>query len=183
MIEVTVHDVLAKFAEGETLSGVDETRPVVEQAEEWLARLNAGRHRVVLLAEKDGPRLLPIWVGPSEGEAIAIQLQGRSPLRPLAFNLMKELLAAGNMQLRRVAISRLHEKVFYGFVSLRTNGMAAHDIDCRPSDAVNLALRMEAPIFVAPEVMAQEGVKAEKGGGHDYLPRETGERWLSVLES
>lgn len=182
MIEVTVYDVLAKFAEKETLPEGEKSGSLVERAEEWLVRLKTGGHRVILLAEKEGQRLLPIWIGPVEGEAIVIQLQGRSPLRPLAFDLMKELLAAGSMQLQRVAISRLHEKVFYGVVSVATNGATARDIDCRPSDAINLALRMEAPIFVAPEIMAQEGVVAEEGG-YDYLPCEVGERWVSLLQS
>jgi RNA polymerase sigma factor (sigma-70 family) len=182
MIEVTVYDVLAKLAKEDTLPQADETASLTERAEEWLVRLNAGSHRVVLLAEKEGSRQLPIWVGPIEGEGMVMQLQGHSPMRPLTFDLVKELLEVGNMELQSVAISRLHEKVFYGALTVKTDAATTRELDCRPSDAINLALRMKAPIFVGPEIMAQEGITAEEGDGYDYLPCESDEQWVSLLQ-
>lgn len=182
MIEVTVADVLAKIAEDETLPAVDDSRPATEQAEAWLVRFSRGSHRAVLLAEKEGERVLPIWIGPVEGEAIAIQLQGRSPARPLTFDLLKDVLAAGDLQLRHAAISRLDECVYYASLVVQRNGAPVQEIDCRPSDAINLALRMEAPIFVAAEVMGQEGVVVAERGGYGFLEREVGERWVSVVD-
>jgi RNA polymerase sigma factor (sigma-70 family) len=182
LIEVTVYDVLAKLAAEETLSQVETAGAATEQAEAWLVRLTAGNHRVILLREKEGARLLPIWVGPAEGEAVAIQLQGRSPVRPLTFDLVKELLAAGNITLQHVAVTRLHEQVFYGTLAVNAGGGEVREIDCRPSDAINLALRMEVPIFVAPDVMTQESVIAEAGGSYDYLPCELGEQWVPLVQ-
>jgi bifunctional DNase/RNase len=181
MIEVTVDDVLAKLAAGETLPQVDASGAATEKAEAWLVRLTAGNHRVILLREKEGRRLLPIWVSPADGEAIAIQLQGRLPIRPLTFDLVKELLAVGNLQLQRAGITRLHDQVFYGTLAVKAAGGEVLEIDCRPSDAINLALRMEVPIYVSPDVMAQEGVAVEEGGSYDYLPCESGEQWVSLV--
>jgi uncharacterized protein len=86
------------------------------------------------------------------------------------------------MELQSVAISRLHEKVFYGALTVKTDAATTREIDCRPSDAINLALRMKAPIFVGPEIMAQEGITAEEGDGYDYLPCESDEQWVSLLQ-
>jgi bifunctional DNase/RNase len=180
MIEVTVYDVLGKVAAGQTLPQVDARGTAAQQAEEWLVRLSAGNHRVILLEEKGSNRMLPIWVSPADGEAAAIQLQGRSPIRPLTFDLVKELLAAGDVRLESVAVNRLHEHVFYGTLTIQTKGSEGRKIDCRPSDAINLALRMEVPIYVAADVLAQEGVRAEERERYDYLPCESEERWVSL---
>lgn len=183
MIEVTVHDVLAKLAEGESMPQIDRTKTAIEQAEQWLLRLKPDGHRVILLSEKEGARLLPIWVGPVEAESIVIQLQGFSPARPMTFDLMKEILTVGHMQLQEVAVSRLHEKVFYGTLKVKTNGDGREtEIDCRPSDAINLALRVQAPVSVASEIMDQEGVTSEDGD-YSYLEREEGVRWVSLLRT
>lgn len=183
MIEVTVHDVLARLPEDETWPEIDEEKPTLEQAEQWVARLGMSGHRVVLLKERGGERLLPIWVGPFEAEAVIVHLQGPEPMRPLTFDLMKTLLDTGDRELARVAVSRLHEKVYYGTLTVQNGDGANHEIDCRPSDAINLAVRMAAPIFVAPEVMAQQGVRPEGEGGKkfSYLPAEEGQTWRSLL--
>lgn len=178
MIEVTVQDVLAKQAIEETVAQVDLSTP----PDEWLKRLNL--HRVVLLAEQDGERLLPIWVGPAEGEALSIHIRGQSPIsRPLTFDLMKELFAVGDMELQGVALSRLHEHVYYGMLIVETNDDGRQEIDCRPSDAINLAARMQAPIYVAPEVMEQFGKVADDSGDYSFLQVEPGEQWVSIIQS
>jgi bifunctional DNase/RNase len=111
---------------------------------------------------------------------VAIQLQGRSPVRPLTFDLVKELLAAGNISLQYVAITRLHEQVFYGTLAIRAGGGEIREIDCRPSDAINLALRLSVPSYVARDVMEQEGVEAGESNSYDYLPCEPEEQWVSL---
>ncbi|MFW6183680.1 MAG: bifunctional nuclease domain-containing protein [Chloroflexota bacterium] len=183
MIEVTVQDVVAKVVEDATFAQAELARPMPggPEAHKWLSQLNL--HRVILLAEKEGPRLLPIWAGPAEGEALTIHLKGRSLARPITFDLMKDLLAVGNMQLESVAINRIHENVFYGTLIITVNGKGAQEVDCRPSDALNLAVRADAPILVAPEVMDQIGVTPGEGAGYDFLPQSDGERWVSLLES
>ena len=183
MIEVYVYDVLARLPEEEAWPEVDEDeKPSVEQAEQWLVRLGMSGHRVVLLKEREGEQLLPIWVGPFEAEAIIIHLLGPSPMRPLAFDLMKTLISTGGMELKQAAVSRLHERVYYGTLTVRTADGADHEVDCRPSDAVNLAVRMEAPLFVAPSVMEKQGIRAnDVDDSFGYLPAEEGQTWRSLL--
>jgi hypothetical protein len=112
---------------------------------------------VVLLRERSGERILPIWIGPHEGDMLALQLAGKSAPRPLTYELIARLLEMAKAAVERVAISRLHEEVFYATLFVRVNGQA-HEVDARPSDALNLALRLNAPIFVAAEVMEVAGV-------------------------
>lgn len=106
------------------------------------------RLRIVLLKEKEGERVLPIWVGAAEGDALAWHLGGEAPLRPLSADLTARLLEAVNAHVERVTIGSLREKTFYATVSL-----AGREVDARPSDALNLAVRVGAPIFVDEEVM------------------------------
>jgi RNA polymerase sigma factor (sigma-70 family) len=116
------------------------------------------RLRVVLLREKGGNgRRLPIWVGAPEGDALALQLGGDSLPRPLTADLMARLLEAAGARIEHVTISSLREETFYAVVTI-TSGNAAQEIDARPSDALNLAARVGAPIFVDDEVMAQAGI-------------------------
>lgn len=108
---------------------------------------------VVLLREMDGRRLLPIWIGAPEGAGLAYRVHGDSPPRPLTSDLMADLVRAAGAQVERVAITALREQVFYATISV-----AGDELDARPSDALNLAMRVGAPILVAEEVLAGEGV-------------------------
>jgi RNA polymerase sigma factor (sigma-70 family) len=117
--------------------------------------------RVVLLQERNGERLLPIWIGPHEADMISLQLAGGTAPRPMTYELTARLLEALHATIERVAVSRLHEDVFYATLWVRT-GDAVQEVDARPSDAFNLALRVNAPIFVAPEVMDACGVQPDK---------------------
>ena len=118
-------------------------------------------HRVVLLKEKNGERILPIWIGPHEADMIALQLVEKSTPRPMAYELTARLLEAAHATIERVAVSQLKDDVFYATLWMRAGG-ATHEIDARPSDALNLALRLNVPIFVAPEVMDQCAVLPDK---------------------
>jgi len=114
--------------------------------------------RVVLLREKGGGgRLLAIWVGAAEGDALALQLGGDSMPRPLTADLMARLLEAAGARIGSVTINSLRDETFYAVVGIVT-GAEAQEIDSRPSDALNLAARVGAPIFVDEEVMAQAGI-------------------------
>ena len=114
-------------------------------------------HRVVLLKEIDGERILPIWIGPYEAELIGVQLQKVEFERPLSHDLIKSLLDVSQTSVKSAAVSRLHEQIYFGELKIQTNGQE-QVIDCRPSDALVLATRLNAPIFVAPEVLEAEGV-------------------------
>jgi uncharacterized protein len=145
MPEVTLEDVIV--------------RALPEEAEE--PRLANERVRVVLLREKGGEgRRLCIWVGPPEGDALALQLGGDSMPRPLTADLMARLLEAAGARIERVTISSLREETFYANVRV-VGADGAQEIDARPSDALNLAARVDAPIFVDDEVMASAGIAGD----------------------
>jgi len=113
---------------------------------------------VVILKDDVYHRWLPIIVGSNEAQAIALQLEKINPPRPLTHDLMKSLLESINAQVSRIVVSDLRENTYYALIALKSNG---HDreIDARPSDAIALALRIKAPIFVAEKVMRRAAVK------------------------
>lgn len=119
-------------------------------------------HAVVLLQEADGERLLPIWIGPREADWIVLQLQQGEWKRPLSFDLMKALLDVGGMQVKRILVSKLHEDIFYGTLEVRKQNGEVAEIDCRPSDAIALALRVQAPILVATEILDSTATTLDK---------------------
>jgi RNA polymerase sigma factor (sigma-70 family) len=116
-----------------------------------------GKNRIVLLHEREGDRTLPIWVGAPEGDALALQLGGAETPRPMTVDLAVRMLELSAARIERVAISSLRDHTFYGVVTLRV-GDEVHEVDARPSDALNLALRVGAQVVVDPEVMEQAGV-------------------------
>jgi bifunctional DNase/RNase len=101
---------------------------------------------VVVLQEEEGERTLPIWIGAPEANAIALELQGVKPERPLTHDLMKLLVAGLGGELRRVVISSLRENTYLAEL-LIYRGAEVFEVDARPSDSIALALRMRAPIF------------------------------------
>ena len=135
MVEVNVHDVVARTA---TRNGGE---PEV-----------VGERRIALLKETSGERILPIWIGPPEGDALALQLGGEAMPRPLTADLMAKLLEAAAARVERVAINSLRENTFYATIVL-TTARGEQEVDARPSDALNLAVRVGARIFVDNAVM------------------------------
>jgi RNA polymerase sigma factor (sigma-70 family) len=145
MPEVTLEDVIVRAVPSE-----DEELKIAND-----------RLRVVLLREKDGDgRLLPIWVGAPEGDALALQLGGESMPRPLTADLMARLLEAAGASVERVTINSLRDETFYAVVRIVARG-EAQEIDSRPSDALNLAARVGAQVFVDDEVMANAGIAGD----------------------
>ncbi|MCP4425617.1 MAG: sigma-70 family RNA polymerase sigma factor [Chloroflexi bacterium] len=122
-------------------------------------------HRIVLLKEAEADRILPIWIGPSEADAIVLKLRERPLKRPITHDLLTTLLDLGQIQIEQATISRLHEGIFYGTLVARLgqNGETT-EVDCRPSDALSLAVRLDTPIYVAPEVMDEAGKGLDEDG-------------------
>jgi RNA polymerase sigma factor (sigma-70 family) len=114
-------------------------------------------HTVILL-DKEGQRILPIWVGPFEGHSIAIQLLGNPMPRPMSYDFMANLLKASGARIDVIQISGLQEATYYATAIVRV-GETEHPIDARPSDAIALALRLGSQIYVAEEVLARAGQK------------------------
>lgn len=108
---------------------------------------SGSRMHVMVLAEREGTRRLPIWVGPAEATALAISMESAETPRPLTYQMTARLLEASGSVVTEVRITRLAEKVFYAVVVV--DGPAGrHEIDARPSDAVNLAIVTSAPVRV-----------------------------------
>jgi hypothetical protein len=111
---------------------------------------------VVILQEIQGARVLPIWIGPTEAGAIAMELAGKKFQRPLTHDLMKTIVVeALKVRVVRVVITELRENTFYAKIFLaRDKEIIA--IDARPSDSIALAIRAHSPIFVVPELLSND---------------------------
>lgn len=106
---------------------------------------------VVILQDADKKKAIPIWVGPFEAQAIALELQGTPPPRPLTHDLMKTILEQVGVTFEKVVVSELKGNTYYAHIHLTSAGKPL-DVDSRPSDAIALALRFHRPIFVAKEL-------------------------------
>ncbi|MHB1417352.1 MAG: bifunctional nuclease family protein [Chloroflexota bacterium] len=143
--------------------------------------------RVVILKEKEANRYLPIWIGSGEADAIAVRLQNIAVARPLTHDLLKSILDQLGVRILRVLVSDLSDDVFYARILLEVDGRQ-EEIDSRPSDAIALAVRAEAPIYVAESVLDKAGVipdaeKAEDEHAAEGLsePREEEIKKLSAF--
>jgi bifunctional DNase/RNase len=114
---------------------------------------------VVVLKERAGERILPIWVGRFEASALALQLRAVATPRPMTHDLTARLLEVVEARVEKVTVTRLHENTFYATIGVRV-GDRSHEVDARPSDALTLALRTNAPIFVVPELFAHARVSS-----------------------
>jgi bifunctional DNase/RNase len=113
---------------------------------------------VMLLKELDGSRVLPIFIGPTEGTAILYALENVKPPRPLTIDLLKRFLDTFLIKVSRIIISELKNETFYAEIIVDYHGRF-FSLDARPSDSVGLALRTGAPIFVAEEVMNSSAIE------------------------
>ncbi|HEX2049977.1 MAG TPA: bifunctional nuclease family protein [Actinomycetota bacterium] len=113
---------------------------------------------IVLLKESDGDRYLPIWIGAVEATAIAFALQGIQTPRPMTHDLLRDILSETDVRVERIVISELVDQTFYAVIRMHTNG-ETKEVSSRPSDAIALAVRINAPIFGAEEVLEQAGIE------------------------
>lgn len=113
---------------------------------------------IVLLKETDGPRYLPIWIGAVEATAIAFALQGIQTPRPMTHDLMRDILRESQITVERILISELVDQTFFAVIHMSMDGRTA-EVSSRPSDAIALAVRINAPIFAAEEVLEQAGIE------------------------
>ncbi len=119
------------------------------------------QHRVVVLKETDSDRYLPIWIGPFEADAITIQLQGVQVPRPLTHDLLKSFIRELGIKVSHVLVSELRNDTFYARIVIDVDGDSM-EIDSRPSDAIALAVRVGAPIFVSEQVMGLASITPEE---------------------
>jgi RNA polymerase sigma factor (sigma-70 family) len=134
MVELTVEDVMVKIDP--------------EDSEKLVSEM-----RIVVLRERNGERRLPIWIGEGEGDALAVSLHEGETVRPLTYDLVTEMIRTLGARVDRAAITRLEEKTFYATLTV-----GGQELDARPSDAINIAVRTGAPIMAATDVLESAGV-------------------------
>ncbi|HEX8994937.1 MAG TPA: bifunctional nuclease family protein [Ktedonobacterales bacterium] len=119
--------------------------------------------RVVILKDREGDRYLFIWIANPEAYSIAMELQGSTPPRPLTHDLLKTIILELGAKVERVVINDLVDDIFYARILMDVDGRHV-EIDSRSSDAIALAVRLKAPIFVADKVMDAASVTLNSGG-------------------
>ncbi len=119
-----------------------------------------GKQPIILLKAVDGNEFLPIWIGHPEAAAILMKLQGADTPRPMTHDLMASVFDDLEVEVSQIAVTELRDNTFYATITFRA-GEREFEIDSRPSDAIALAVRTEAPIFVADDVIAESAIEFE----------------------
>jgi len=133
---------------------------------------------IVILRNADNQRVLPIWVGPVEANAIALQIENVTPPRPMTHDLLKNLLTEFDARVQRVVITALRGNTFYAYLDIDRQGTRIL-VDARPSDALAVALRSRAPVFVEDSVLNQA---SSVEVSNEEADRERLQRWLESLD-
>jgi bifunctional DNase/RNase len=133
---------------------------------------------IIILRDKEGQRVLPIWVGVFEANAIALQIENVATPRPMTHDLLKNVITDLRGRIERIVVSDLKENTFFALIYLNVNGEVIA-VDARPSDAIALALRASAPIFVEEKVIdhARTSDIAPDKGETERL-----QKWLESLD-
>ena len=133
---------------------------------------------IIILRDKDGQRVLPIWVGVFEANAIALQMENVTTPRPMTHDLLKNVIQDLRASIDKIVVSDLKENTFYALIHLQVNGEPLA-VDARPSDAIALALRARAPIYVEDRVI-------DNAKTVDFAPdkgdAERLQKWLESLD-
>jgi len=120
-----------------------------------------GKQPIVLLKTMEGNKFLPIWIGHPEAAAILIKLQGTKLPRPMTHDLLTNVIGRFEAELARITVTELKDSTFYAKLTLLKDG-AEIDIDSRPSDALALAVRTEAPIYASTELIVENAIEFER---------------------
>lgn len=123
----------------------------------------------LILYEVEGKRKLPIIIGGFEAQAIALKLENIKPPRPFTHDLFKAVADTFQLNVTEIVIDELHNETFYAKVVCEMDG-ESHEIDARPSDAIAIAVRFSAPIFVSEEIMDEAGIREEDEKAEGTLP-------------
>ena len=133
---------------------------------------------IIVLKDVNSDSVLPIWVGVFEANAIALEIEKVAPPRPMTHDLLKNAITGLGATVERIVVTELRNDTFYAAIWATRNGGEPIVIDARPSDAIALAMRMDAPIYVEDEVLQSSRIATGSTG------RITGEdlrRWLEGL--
>lgn len=133
------------------------------EVEVAMVRFDQEKIPIVILREKEGrsKRFLPIWIGIFEAVAIIMEMEKQPVERPMTHDLMKSIIDNLGASVISILVSELKNDTFYAEISLRLNDGKVVKVDSRPSDAMALALRANAPIYVSEDVMARSGINPD----------------------
>ena len=138
--------------------------------------------RVVILKEKEVNRYLPIWIGPAEADAIEVKLQNIELARPLTHDLLQSVIATLGAAVNFIVVSELRDDTFYAKLSLSLDGKEI-EVDSRPSDALALAVRVGAPIYIEESVLDKAGIVLEEDTGKPVPEGRVDEKEMSGLSA
>lgn len=138
----------------------------------------ASRSPMILLKDSSERRALPIFIGQDQADAIIKALEGHRPSRPLTHDLIANILNDCNIKLERVIIHALTDDIFYAVLCIDLKGIKK-EIDCRPSDAVAIAIRTDSPIWVLEEVIADASIPVDRDA--DNAEREAFREFVAEL--
>jgi bifunctional DNase/RNase len=133
---------------------------------------------IIILRDQEGQRILPIWVGVFEANAIALQIENVQTPRPMTHDLLKNIIDDLSAQVERIVVTELKENTFYALIHLRTNGHSI-EVDARPSDAIALALRTRSPIFVEEAVI--QSARSVENSRESSMDVTRLQKWLEGL--
>lgn len=136
---------------------------------------------VVILREKEGTRVVPIWIGPAEASAIAMELQGYKPPRPMTHDLLRQVLTGFGAELQRVVVTAVKENTYFAELHL-CRGEELVQVDARPSDGIALAVRTHSPIFTSDELLAKVAEGPSAPAPEQRLDAEQLKRYLEALD-
>lgn len=134
---------------------------------------------VVILQEKGGERLLPIWIGQPEAESIVMEMKGISPPRPLTHDLCKRLISGMGGDLKRVQITQVKDNTYFAELHI-LRGEDVFHIDARPSDSIAIALRLSAPIFAQESLLTS--IALEEAGTGESEEQDVTEEFKAIAE-
>ena len=123
-----------------------------------------GKQPIVLLKTAEGNRFLPIWIGHAEAAAILMRIQGAATPRPMTHDLLSDIIGKLDAEVVAVTVTELRDNTFYASITVQMNGSEI-EVDSRPSDAIALAVRSDAPIFAADEVIEESAIEFEGDEG------------------
>jgi bifunctional DNase/RNase len=134
---------------------------------------------IIILRDQEGQRLLPIWVGVFEANAIALQIENVQTPRPMTHDLLKSMIDHLEAHVERIVVCALKENTFYATIHLRVARGGTIAVDARPSDAIALALRTSSPIFVEEAVI--QSARSVESGGKESMDVGRLQKWLEGL--
>ena len=138
----------------------------------------ANRSPMILLKDSSERRALPIYISQDQADAIIKALEGHRPSRPLTHDLLADIFDECSINLEKIIIHSLTDDIFYAVLCVETNGIKK-EIDCRPSDAVAIAVRTDSPIWVLEEVIADASIPVDRDA--DDAERKAFRRFISSL--